>query len=341
MIVPETPALQRLTAPDIAAFYHAYLVPTVADIEAARQKAVASFVWRAGMALVLNGILIGLMLIASPQALPFGLTNNWPATVSSSSGESPFFFWQVALVAIIAFGLFACWPLWRFKDKTKSTLMAKIVLAFPGFEYAPQQKFEAVWLRQSGLFGDYDYDNGGDFIGGVYKNVRISTASVHLVKERRTQKNDRREETVFHGVVYHFDFPRRFHGVTRVRRDGGWLGNRLGGLFNGLQRVTLEDPQFEKLFEVYSTDQIEARYLLTTGFMQLLLNVAARHKNRLEASFFDGSLLIKVAGHGARLTLTNPLRKIDWQAEVTRFIEEFQAALALVDELKLNQRIGL
>ena len=41
----------------------------------------------------------------------------------------------------------------------------------------------------------------------------------------------------------------------------------------GLERVTLEDPEFNNLYEIFSDNQVEARYILTPSFMQRLKNI--------------------------------------------------------------------
>ncbi len=40
-----------------------------------------------------------------------------------------------------------------------------------------------------------------------------------------------------------------------------------------LKEVTLEDPEFNKMYEVYSDDQVEARYIITPTFMERLKNI--------------------------------------------------------------------
>lgn len=54
-------------------------------------------------------------------------------------------------------------------------------------------------------------------------------------------------------------------------KDSGWLN-----LFKKIgrpERVKLEDVSFERQFEVFSDNQIEARYLLTTAFMERMSEV--------------------------------------------------------------------
>ena len=59
--------------------------------------------------------------------------------------------------------------------------------------------------------------------------------------------------------------------------------------------VRLEDPVFDKLFNVYSNDQIEARYLLTTTFMERLIEVEkAFGSQKIECSFYKQSLVMAI-----------------------------------------------
>jgi hypothetical protein len=41
---------------------------------------------------------------------------------------------------------------------------------------------------------------------------------------------------------------------------------------NRFEKIELEDPEFEKIWDTYGEDQIEARYVLTTAFMERLKN---------------------------------------------------------------------
>ena len=67
---------------------------------------------------------------------------------------------------------------------------------------------------------------------------------------------------------------KRFKGKTVVRKDSGIIGNWFKKKFSSLKNVKLEDPNFEKMFEVYSDDQVESRYLLTVTFMERLKELA-------------------------------------------------------------------
>ena len=58
-----------------------------------------------------------------------------------------------------------------------------------------------------------------------------------------------------------------------VASDKGYLRNRLKEIFNEAERVRLEDPAFERAFEVFARDQIRARYLLEPNLMEAILKL--------------------------------------------------------------------
>lgn len=84
---------------------------------------------------------------------------------------------------------------------------------------------------------------------------------------------------IFRGLFMIADFPKKLHGYTLILPDN--YEKYFGFLTPAIQRllskkgelVYLEDPRFEKKFVVYSTDQIEARYVLSMGFMENIMKL--------------------------------------------------------------------
>ncbi|MEQ8266029.1 MAG: DUF3137 domain-containing protein [Parvibaculum sp.] len=91
-------------------------------------------------------------------------------------------------------------------------------------------------------------------------------------------------------------YPKPFSGVTSVLPDYGSAVNlvrqRPYAEKGGVARVRLENPDFEALFEVYSTDQVEARYLLTPRFMERVMDLRKRFGHELRMAFGNGGLYL-------------------------------------------------
>lgn len=103
-----------------------------------------------------------------------------------------------------------------------------------------------------------------DHISGERNGVRFALCEAKLT--RATSGADSHKVTLFEGVALIFTFPKPFKGHTQVLARGGFLDATHPG-----EVVHLEDPVFKHYFDVYSTDQVEARYILTPGFMERFL----------------------------------------------------------------------
>lgn len=148
--------------------------------------------------------------------------------------------------------------------------------------------------RELNLLPSYNRSSFEDLFCGEHRKASFDLYEAHLKQHRRTGKSSS-TVTVFRGQIIRLHFPREFAGVTVVRRDAGVL-NFLNGL-GELKRVGLVDPKFEKVFEVYGTDQVEARFLVHPAFMERLLELEAALKGkRIRCAFEGGDLIICIEG---------------------------------------------
>ena len=100
----------------------------------------------------------------------------------------------------------------------------------------------------------------------------FESSELKLTETRGSGKN-RRTVTKFKGLALYFNLPRKVSARIIVKPDGGAIGNWLSGFLKD-ERVTLEDPLFEKLFEVYCRDQIESRRVLQPALMLRMVQFA-------------------------------------------------------------------
>jgi len=134
-----------------------------------------------------------------------------------------------------------------------------------------------------------------DEITGKIENVDFNLFEAKLVSISTDRKGRKTRTTVFKGLLTRFDFHKNFLGTTVIKKDWTTVGNFLTGWSNKGERVKLEDPIFEDMFEVYSTDQVEARYLLTPTFMQRILDFSKYPGvKKLQLAFHEGALLMAI-----------------------------------------------
>ena len=109
-----------------------------------------------------------------------------------------------------------------------------------------------------------------------------------------------------------------------------------------LLKLMLEDTQFNKKFKAYSSDQIEGRYLLTTAFMERLLNIQTTFGTKdIKCSFYDDKLMIAISTNKNLFELGNLFCKVDKSIYIERFLDEIISILIMIDYFKLDENTKL
>ena len=213
-------------------------------------------------------------------------------------------------------------------------LSAKI---FGHFGYIYSSKAPENFLapfNQCGLLPGYDRAATEDHVLGEVDGVPFELAEAFLEKKVRRDKRDD-YDLVFRGLVARYAFPKRFAGRTIVRGDRGFL-NALGHAGAGGERVHLEDPRFEERFDVFSSDQVEARYLLTPAFMERLVRLADASDGPMQAAFDGNDLLLVIDGRRGYFAQPSPWRDLRQSDHIRSFVEDIAFIREIAETLKLD-----
>lgn len=109
-----------------------------------------------------------------------------------------------------------------------------------------------------------------------------------------------------------------------------------------LKNTQLEDIDFEKIYNVKTTDEIEARYLLTPSFMERLKNIqTAFRTNNIKCAFSNDSIILAIATNKNIFEIGNLLTPLDDAKTLDIFFNELISLLILIDYFKLNEHTGL
>ena len=162
-----------------------------------------------------------------------------------------------------------------------------------------------------------------DQMSGEAHGAHFKSVETHLQR-----RNDDSWQTIFRGQVMTLTFPRKFLGKTVVLRDKGLFQRKKHG---DMKRVGLVDPVFEKIFEAYSTDQVESRYLLDPIFMQRLVDLerSVDGKN-IRFGFIGGQFLIIVQTPN-RFEAGSMLKSIMSPDRTQKVLDEIGAIYDIVD----------
>ena len=144
----------------------------------------------------------------------------------------------------------------------------------------------------------------------------------------------------FRGVFIEFDMNKNFEGHTFVL-ERAKTSNCIKFDHSKFEEVKLEDPEFMEKYKIYSTNQVEARYVLTTAFIERFKNMKVAFRAKyIRAAFKDGKITIAIDAGRDLFQMAN----LNTDTDSNTFVEIFNEILSireLINALKLNEKIGL
>lgn len=317
--------------PELAGFdeyYSTRIAPAMAAREGEQRKARAWAVWTCSIGLVATGILVWSL----RSHYHFG---EW---LKSDSDEGPGGAVFVTIVFVAIWLAVAFWRLCALRSSVKVFLL-KEVSGFFGFEYDEHPRNHGLdEFSGARLVPSYNEATVDDHFSGRHAEVDFEFFECFLKKDQGD--NDFKE--VYHGLLFRFSFPKAFSGQTVVLRDQGRMRNFLKGWKHDGERIELEDPRFEKHFEVWGTDPIEARYLLTPTFMERVVELAgAFGSSKFELCFRNNRLLLSVPVTKDQFEAGGMFADVRSKKRVEVLVKEITRLFDIVNTLKLNLKTAV
>ena len=217
----------------------------------------------------------------------------------------------------------------NFRSNFKSRVIASIAKSF-GLSYD-----ENDGLTADEFFEIYDcYINeqsSEDMMSGEVQGVRVKFSDFYAAEKVRT-KNGTRTYVKFQGVLFVADFHKRLNCEVRVCHKNSRNLRKYG------QRANMDDVKFEEFFDVYTTDQVGARYALTPLLMQRLTEIYLRLGSQINAVLREDKIYVAI-----ETWRDNFEPRIDCSlkqdATIALYVDEIGALVGIVSELNLNRKI--
>lgn len=200
-------------------------------------------------------------------------------------------------------------------------------------------------FNRSDLFTSPDRMNGNDYVRGNVNGTKIEFSDLHAEKRHKNSKGQENWSTIFKGLFIVAEFNKNFHGKTLILPDtaqntfGNLIGNWLqSNNFSRDELVKMDDNNFEKEFVVYSSDQIEARYILSHALMKKLLLFQDKSDHPVYISFVGNHIHMAVY-YNKDLFEPSVFRSLLEYKIAMEYVKTLHLAISIVDELKLNQKL--
>jgi hypothetical protein len=242
----------------------------------------------------------------------------------------------VKMALFLFFVSFLYWSIIKkgFENNIKKRVMPIVCSCFDDLRWSNgDYNLNEKIFAHSYLIPDFSSSSYDDIFNGKYKDVKFEVIESEFI--RGFGKN---RTTVFKGVIIKLDMNKRFTGHTVIKPVS------LLHLSPGkeLRHTVLEDVKFEKKFDVFTDDEVDARYLITPSFMERLYNMkVAFSADNVSCSFYGNILLLALHSNKDLFSLCSLLKPIDDSKQYFKMYEEIVSIIKLIDHFKLDQKIGL
>lgn len=315
------------TPEEFRSFYDRELLPTLQQLESDRKKLISGVFKWIGIGII-PGVLLSLVFM-NPEIVWIGVG---------------------AAIGIVVYLVLNLRKIREIRDRFKGEVIAKMIKSIgPDLTYNAGQCISQNNYHQSKLYlHSINRYKGDDLVSGVVGKTAIRFSELLTQNETTSRDSNGREtknvETIFRGLFFVADFNKKFAGETIVLPDTAEsLFGSFGTMFQKWnmsrdQLVKMEDVDFEKAFAVYSNDQVEARYILSTSLMQRILQFKEKTRSKIRLSFVGSEVFIAIP-------LRENLFEAPFLSSMVKYelIEGFNKYLVLfigiVEDLNLNTRI--
>lgn len=144
----------------------------------------------------------------------------------------------------------------------------------------------------------------------------------------------------FRGVIVEIEMNKNFTGHTFFH-EKSITARKIPINKKKYTPVQLEKSAFSDKYQVFSDNQIDARYLLTTAMMERIENLSFAFKAKsVRGSFKDNKLMLAINTGVDMFAMGNDFKASNTDT-FSHLYNEMVSVLQIVDELKLNQQTGL
>ncbi|MCT4612653.1 MAG: DUF3137 domain-containing protein [Clostridia bacterium] len=287
----------------------------------------------------------GLPLLIAPSVVCFilGIIGN----------SSLFFIGAVVGLPFLVKGLSKLTEVMKLKNeytyKYKNEVVAKVIKSFDEeYEYNPASGISKSEYLESKIFTTRpDRYSTEDLVEGKYGNRGFKFAEIHSEYKTETRDKDGHRHvhwhTIFKGIFFIGEFNKNFNGYTLIYPDTaekmlGIFGKSLQKLSFKGKLITLEDPEFEKEFAVYSDDEVESRYILSTSLMRRILDYKIKNGKGIHLGFVDNKIYVAISNMKDCFEPDFSKSALD-KTEIESYYNDLKVVLDIIEEFNLDQKV--
>ena len=262
----------------------------------------------------------------------------------------PIFFIATILIiiAVLATHITASKDYDDYKKAYKAYFVSKsLASTFVNLTYSRDAGLPKEILDITNMIDTGDYYDSNDFVSGEYKDVSFVQADVCIKKEEKSTDSNGNTTTTyvttFKGRWMIFEFPKKFDFRLEIASKD-FVSNRVPGstlskTTRKFQKIAVESIDFNKQFEIYAEDGMEAFYILDPAFIEKIQKLKEDLNAPILLCFIDSKLHVGVCDKKDAFEPPKPSKPIDEKAEFKKVNTDIKVITKFIDNLNLNKKI--
>lgn len=232
-----------------------------------------------------------------------------------------------------------------FEIRIKKRIMPIIVSCFENLSWKEGGYPKGYIYEFVQVVPQHDTWYSDDVFEGEHNGINFEISETSFLKEMVPQHTDRygriveaKYTKVFEGIIVKFDMNKNFTGHTLIKPDKMFHNSPQ----EYMQRTVLESVEFEKKYDVFTTDEIEARYIITPAFMDRLKNIKfAFNVKDISCGFYNNNLFLAMPTKKDIFSIGSLYKPLNDEKQYFQMFEEILSIIKLIDHFKLNEKTGL
>lgn len=225
----------------------------------------------------------------------------------------------------------------------KKHIVSKIFQVIdPAWTYDEKSSVNESEYKASKLFPqEFNRFVGDDLVYGKidktdFRSSEVNTVNVLKSEDRKTT------HPVFRGYFFHADFNKNFAAETYVDAVLGIETCNARKMqfkdYANSGEAILENPEFSRLFKIRTTDQVEARYILTPNIMEAMVKLYKTFKEPIHFSFV-GTRVYCAIDFSKELFEAPTFKTCISIRQIEKLHSLFMLNATIINKLNLNTRI--
>ncbi len=240
------------------------------------------------------------VVVLSVLMLVFMIVSTYMSFISSKNTDIIFLIILCCFIVISASGYVYTKLKKAFITKFKTDVVPYMLKEVSnGINYIPTGCINEDVLKNSDLNFVYDSLSGEDYM--IIDRTVGNAKYVLELSEVRTSFKDEKLSIVeqklkgsFKGIVLHAKTTCRYPGEIKILKSLNTLDKLSKMIKKDNDKILLESESFNKIFDVYASDQVAVRRILTPSNMQKIEEIVDTIKTKPEISFIGNDIYMKI-----------------------------------------------